>query len=237
MLPKFLPCLRAVFTKFSVKILLIAAALCYNLIMANKKIKLHFGKVSIILLLVCAALIAVDLILKHFEEAQGWQFTVIPGFIWVEYGKRNPGAAFSFLADAEWGQTFLTLFSIVLLVALITAFVFIPERFVVLKTALVMIVAGAIGNLVDRAAFGEVRDFVWVGIGSWGAYCNFADFFIVFGVIIAVIDFLFLNEWALIPLTKRAKAAQAKHEDVQIGHEEQSAANAEENDGEDGGYE
>ena len=36
---------------------------------------------------------------------------------------------------------------------------------------------------------------------------NFADFFIVFGVIFAVIDFLFLNEWAIIPLTKRAKAA------------------------------
>ena len=178
--------------------------------MANKKFKLNFGKVSLILLFVCIALVAVDLILKYFEEAQEWSFTVIPGFIWVESGKRNSGAAFSWLADAEWGITFLTVFSIILLAIMITAFVFIPERFVLLKTALVMIIAGAIGNLVDRAAFSEVRDFVWVGIGSWGAYCNFADFFIVFGVIIAAVDFLFLNEWAFIPLTKKAKAAQAE---------------------------
>lgn len=181
--------------------------------MANKKLKLHFGKVSIILIFVCIALIAVDLILKHIEEAQDWQFTVIPGLIWVEHGHHNTGAAFSFLAGAEWGQTFLTVFTIILLAALITAFVFIPERAAFLKTALAMIIAGAIGNLVDRAAFGYVRDFVWVGIGSFGAYCNFADFFIVFGVIFAVVDFLFLNEWALIPLTKRAKAAQAKNKE------------------------
>ncbi len=171
---------------------------------------MHFGKVSIILIAVCAALIALDLILKYFEEAQSWNFTVIPGFIWVESGHRNPGAAFSFLANADWGQTFLSVFTVVLLAVIIAAFVFIPERFVLLKTALAMIVAGAIGNLVDRLWLSEVRDFVWVGIGSWGAYCNFADFFIVFGVIIAVIDFLFLNEWALIPLTKRAKAARER---------------------------
>ena len=40
--------------------------------------------------------------------------------------------------------------------------------------------------------------------------CNFADFWIVFGTIIAVIDILFINEWALIPLTKSAKEAQEK---------------------------
>ena len=177
--------------------------------MANKKLKPDFGMVSLILVFVCIALVAVDLILKYFEEAQGWDFTVIPGFIWVEHGHRNPGAAFSWLADTEWGMIFLTVFSIILLAVMIVAFVFVPERSVLLKTALVMIIAGALGNLIDRATFQEVRDFVWVGIGSWGAYCNFADFFIVFGVIIAVIDFLFLNEWAFIPLSKRAKAAHA----------------------------
>ena len=70
-----------------------------------------------------------------------------------------------------------------------------------------MIIAGAVANLVDRVAFGYVRDFVWVNMLFSTACCNFADFFIVFGVIFAVIDFLFLNEWAIIPLTKRAKAA------------------------------
>ena len=40
-------------------------------------------------------------------------------------------------------------------------------------------------------------------------YCNLADFWIVIGVALAVVDLMFLNEWAVIPLTKKAKAAQA----------------------------
>ena len=40
--------------------------------------------------------------------------------------------------------------------------------------------------------------------------CNFADFFIVIGIIFAIADCLFFNEWALVPLTRRAKAAQKK---------------------------
>ena len=178
--------------------------------MSEKKIKLHFGKVGVILLFVCAALVAADLILKYFEEAQDWNFTVIPSLIWVEHGHHNYGAAFSFLANADWGQTFLTVFSIALLAVLITAFLFLPERFVFLKTAVVLIIAGAIGNLADRLMFGYVRDFVWVNMLFTSACCNFADFFIVFGVIFAAVDFLFLNEWALIPLTKKAKRAQAR---------------------------
>ena len=200
----------SIFTKKCGKTLLIARGVWYNCFMADKKIKLHFGMVSVILLFVCAALIAVDLILKYFEEAQKWEFVVIPSFIWVEHGHHNYGAAFSFLANAEWGQTFLTVFSIALLAVLITAFVFIPERFVFLKTAVIMIVAGALGNLIDRLMFGYVRDFVWVNMLFSTACCNFADFFIVFGVIFAAVDMLFLNEWAVIPLTKKAKAAHER---------------------------
>ena len=42
------------------------------------------------------------------------------------------------------------------------------------------------------------------------AACNFADFWIVFGTIIAVIAMLFIDEWSVFPLTKSAKAAQEK---------------------------
>lgn len=175
--------------------------------MSNKKFKLHFGKVSIILLFVCAALVAVDLILKHFEELQNWNFTVIPGFIWVEAGHRNDGAAFSFMA----GNTALLItVAMILLAVMVVCFLFVPDKLVFLKVALTMIIAGAIGNLVDRFVFdGEVRDFVYVNMLFNAPCCNFADFFIVLGVIFAAADCLFFNDWALIPLTVRAKAAQA----------------------------
>lgn len=180
--------------------------------MSNKKIKINLGKLSYILIAVCVALIAIDLVLKYCEEAYEWNFTVIPNFIWVESGIRNPGAAFSFLSDKEWGQIFLIVVTFIMLAVLIAFFIIFPERFPLLKLAVSMIVAGAIGNLVDRLMFREVRDFVWMNMGFSTACCNFADFWIVLAVVIAVIDLLFLNEWAVFPLTKRAKAAQANRE-------------------------
>lgn len=177
--------------------------------MSDKKFKIQFGRISVLLIIFCLALVAIDITLKYVEEAQGWNFTVIPGFIWVESGRRNDGAAFSMLSG---NTAFLIAFAIVLLVVLVVAFVLVPEkRFTFLKLALAMVIAGAVGNLFDRfECAGQVRDFVWINMLFSTACCNFADFFIVIGIIFAIADCLFFNEWALVPLTRRAKAAQKK---------------------------
>ena len=73
------------------------------------KLKIRYGKTSAILTAVFAVLIAVDLILKTCEVAFDWNFTVIPGFIWVESGNLNDGAAFSsaaLRADGCFSQSF-----------------------------------------------------------------------------------------------------------------------------------
>ena len=175
-----------------------------------KKLKVNIGWKSIILIGVCVVLILIDLLTKIFEERYNWNFKVIPKFIEVEGGHRNPGCAFSFLAEASWGQPFLIAMTFLLLAVLVAVYIFLPERFLVLKVALSMIVAGAIGNLIDRIAYLEVRDFVGVNMFGNMVYCNFADFWITFGTALAVLDILFLNEFALVPLTKKAKEAQAK---------------------------
>ncbi|MDE7440158.1 MAG: signal peptidase II [Clostridia bacterium] len=179
-----------------------------------KKLKVNIGWKSIVLIGVCIALILVDLLTKIFEEryADAWTFKVIPGFIEVEGGAihRNPGCAFSFLANASWGQGFLIAMTFLLLIALVAVYIFMPERFLILKISLSMIVAGAVGNLIDRIAYLEVRDFVGVRMFGNMVFCNFADFWITFGTALAIIDIMFLNEFALVPLTKKAKAAQAK---------------------------
>lgn len=188
-----------------------------------EKFKIQFGKVTIILLAVFAVLVAVDLILKACEVSFDWNFNVIPHLIYVESGQKNTGAAFSFLAGEVWGRVFLIILSCFMFVAVAVVFIFLPERFVPLKTALVMIGAGAIGNLVDRIALGYVRDFVWMNIfGSW-ACCNFADFWIVLGVILAIADMIFFNEWALLPLTKGAKARVAARERAEEEREKQDS--------------
>jgi signal peptidase II len=186
--------------------------------MQKNKFKLQFGKVSIILICVMVILLTLDLLTKYLEEYFSWNFTIIPNILEVKSGVRNSGAAFSFLADKTWGQYFLIIITVFMLVLLIGGFIALPERFVLLKLAAIMVIAGALGNLVDRCMFinlpeGDcgVRDFLRTNMIFTWADCNLADYWIVLGVIIAVVDLLFLNEWAVIPLTKKAKAAQAKN--------------------------
>lgn len=177
--------------------------------MSKRKLKPQFGILSIILLVVIALLITADLLTKHFEEECVWNARIIPGFIEIKNGIRNPGCAFSFLDEhPEIGQPILITVTFILLAVMVFAFIFMPNRLVLLKIAISLVIAGAVGNLVDRIAFNWVRD--WFGIWMFGkiAYCNLADFWIVIGAILAVIDLLFINEYSVFPLTKKSKAIQ-----------------------------
>lgn len=197
----------------------------------NKKIKLKIsiGISGLILIGVFAILLAADLLLKYCAVKYCWRFTVIPGVIEVVPVQYNTGAAFSFLNDKAWAQAFFITITFIMLAALFFAYLFIPKRFVVLKTAIAIVCAGAVGNLVDRLAFQCVRDFVDVWLFGGMACCNFADFWIVFGVIIAAVDMLFLNEWSAFPLTKSAKLAQKANKDKK---EEQACITQVESEGE-----
>jgi len=178
--------------------------------MLKKKLKPQVGKKSLILLAVAAVLVAADLVTKYLEEKFVWSAKIIPGFIEISNSIRNPGCAFSFLNEhPEVGQPVLISLTFVLLAVLIFAFIFMPERFTLLKLAITVVIAGALGNLVDRLMFRSVRDFFGLNMFGMMTYCNLADFWIVIGTALAVIDLLFLNEWAVFPLTEKAKAAQA----------------------------
>lgn len=173
-----------------------------------KNIKISLGLSGLILIGVFALLVFTDLILKFVAWRFEWEFTVIPNLIEVVPITYNYGAAFSFLSNKEWAVIFFMVLTVVMLIVMILGFLVLPKRFVVLRTAIALIAAGALGNLVDRMAWGCVRDFVDVWMFGRMACCNFADFWIVFGVALAILDMLFLNEWAVLPLTKTAKEAQ-----------------------------
>ena len=200
--------------------------------MLKEKLKPHIGVKSIILIVVCGLLIATDLITKYFAKADLWDVTIIRG--WVELDgsvPNNQGCAFSFLNDnPEIGQPVLITLTFIMLLAIIGVFVFLPERFPVLKITVTLVAAGAVGNLVDRLMFRSVRDFFGLNMLFNGqlVYCNLADFFIVIGAVLAAIDLLFLNEWAVFPLTKTAKEAQANR--LKTDKEELTENSAEETD-------
>jgi signal peptidase II len=102
---------------------------------------------------------------------------------------RNTGAAFGILAGraAAFRLPFLVLFSILAIVFIIMMLRRLPDRETGLITALAFILGGAIGNLIDRVAYGEVIDFLdfyWSRF-HWPAF-NLADSFITIGVLITV---------------------------------------------------
>ena len=183
----------------------------------GKRIKNNFGWRSALFLGVFAAMLVVDLVTKHFAEADDWHFTVIPGFIEVDGVYHNDGASLGMGGGTTWAQPLFITFTFIALPVFIGAILLLPERFTLLKLCLYMATSGAIGNLVDRLAFGYVRDF----IGIW----------LMVGLVLAVIDMLFLNEVAVFPLTKRAKQAQQKRKEEEEakkaeGHSEQSVPEA-----------
>lgn len=199
--------------------------------MFNKKLKPNIGVKSIIFLAVCIALIAIDLLTKYFAKLYAWDIVIIPGWIEIDGSiPNNQGCAFSFLNDnPQIGQPLLISVTFVMLVVLTLVYIFLPERHTLMKITLAIVIAGAIGNLVDRLAFRSVRDFIGLNMQFSTdnlVYCNFADFCIVVGAILAVLDLMFLGEWAVFPLTKKAKAAQAKQK------EEESAAQTSETESE-----
>jgi signal peptidase II len=89
---------------------------------------------------------------------------------------RNTGIAFGLL---EGGGALLAVFALVALAALLVFFQRHQDRALVwLPTGL--LIGGAVGNLIDRVAAGEVTDFV--DLGPWPAF-NVADVAITFGVL------------------------------------------------------
>ena len=179
----------------------------------GRRIRECFGWKSALFLGIGIAMLAADLLTKHFAEADGWSFSVIPGFIGVVNVVHNDGASLGMGGGTSWAMPLFITLTFIAVPVFIAIVLLLPERFTLLKLCLYMATAGALGNLVDRLAFGYVRDFIAMDFGFVSFVCNFADIWLMVGLVLAVIDLLFLNEWAAFPLTKKAKAAQKKKED------------------------
>lgn len=104
----------------------------------------------------------------------------------------NKGAAFSFLANAGGWQRWFFL----ILTSAVSIFIYLWLRKlkahqVMQYTALALILGGAIGNLIDRAIYGHVIDFldVYFQQHHWPAF-NIADSAITVGAILLIYDTL-----------------------------------------------
>lgn len=109
----------------------------------------------------------------------------------------NYGAAFSFLADAGgWQKWFFSGLALVMSLFLIIYLIKAPRKATLLSLGLAMVLGGALGNLIDRLLHGHVIDFIHVHYADVWHYpiFNIADIGISLGVLLIVIDMLFLEK-------------------------------------------
>lgn len=120
---------------------------------------------------------------------------------------RNEGAAFSILADASgWQRWFFTVLAAAVSIAIVVWLRRLPRRGQTrLAVGLVLVLGGAVGNVVDRVVHGAVIDFVYFYWGTWyfPAF-NVADTAITIGAALLILDTLLAGR-----AEKRAAAQQA----------------------------
>lgn len=110
--------------------------------------------------------------------------------------QKNPGAAFSFLADAGGWQRwfFVVLSSVVSTVIGVWLWRIRNAGHMVLSAGLALVWGGAVGNLIDRVVLGHVTDFFQVWFGTWAfPSFNVADAGITVGAALLIIDALFFS--------------------------------------------
>lgn len=146
----------------------------------------------IISVIVAAVLVVVDQITKYIaltnlKPIENTQF--IKGFMDFTFVE-NRGAAFGILNGKTW---LLLLLAIVICVILILIMKKLPNTkdYGYLKASLVLILAGAVGNMIDRVARGYVVDFFEFTFFKFPVF-NMADIYVVVGTIAMAIIVLFV---------------------------------------------
>lgn len=131
---------------------------------------------------------------KNLYFQNGGHTCVIDGFFKFTYVV-NKGAAWSFLADKAWGQTFFKIITCVSLVLFVIFYIISFKKcYRFLSYGLSIACAGTIGNFIDRILVGGVTDFISFQFGNYYfPVFNVADICLTIGVIFIIIHLLFLD--------------------------------------------
>ncbi len=134
---------------------------------------------------IIAAVAGADILTKviFFEVSMDF----IPGFVRIEFCK-NTGMAWGLLGNAT---ALLAIFSAVMLAAMLFALIKWRKRMPApMQIALALVAGGTLGNLIDRAFLGYVRDFIKLEFIEFPTF-NIADCAITIGGIMLVALLLF----------------------------------------------
>jgi|TARA_R110000822_G_scaffold41092_30_gene111605 signal peptidase II len=143
-----------------------------------------------------ALIIALDLLSKWFADTnlQMYQQVPIIDGLFSFTLAYNPGAAFSFLANAGgWQRWFFVAIAVGVSGMLVVWLARLPRDKIMEPLALALILGGALGNLYDRIVHGHVVDFIlvhWQQSWFFPAF-NIADSAITVGAALLILDMFF----------------------------------------------
>ena len=159
---------------------------------------------QVITLIIIAVLVAIDqliklLVIEHLEPIGS--LTLIDGFIRLKYAE-NTGAAFGSFS----GRTsFLSIFTFVIII-LALIYLFVKKRKVDAEYICIsLIVAGGLGNLVDRVFRGFVVDYIEPLFIDFAIF-NFADILVTCSCIVLVI-------WLIYQIYRETKNEKGKNDE------------------------
>ncbi len=142
--------------------------------------------------LLTLVLVAADQLVKYLVRANiplGTSLPFLPGIMELTYWQ-NTGAAFSLFSEHTWVLTLISaVVSLVILGVLVKRVVAHPFG----VASLSVVLAGAVGNLIDRVAFGYVTDMFNFQFMRFAVF-NVADVCVVCGGIAFCIYFLFFYD-------------------------------------------
>lgn len=142
--------------------------------------------------ILAAVLVALDQLVKYLVVQNiplGEHVPFLPYLLDLTYVE-NTGAAFSLFSDHTWILALISLVMSVLLAIAVWKPLF---RHPFGRTALALLLAGAVGNLIDRALQGYVVDMFHVLFMEFAVF-NVADICVVVGGCAAVVYYLFFYE-------------------------------------------
>ncbi len=146
---------------------------------------------GLLYLIGAGVVVALDRLTKQLAVDRldlGEVYTVVPGFNLALV--LNQGAAFGFLADSGgWQRWFFVTVGIVISTLIMTSLLRPGPVNGFLRLGLMLILGGAVGNIIDRVSHGYVIDFVdlyWQA-WHWPAF-NVADVGITMGALIVLLD-------------------------------------------------
>lgn len=115
--------------------------------------------------------------------------TLVEGFMDLTFVE-NRGVAFGMFSGQRW---FILLLTGIIAVGLIWFYVTMPKKkeYFPLRVSLVLVLSGAVGNIIDRLFRGYVVDFFEFTFFEWPVF-NVADIYVVVGVILLALMIIFV---------------------------------------------